>query len=214
MAETITLQATKRDVLGKHVRHLRREGKIPAVLYGPGFEPLSLLVDWIELRPKLLAAGGSQIINLDVEGDETYNVLVRNVQRRPVRGDVLHLDFYRVRMDVAIRTDVPIVLVGNGAALEDAGGTYNHEKNSITVECLPGDLPASIEVSIEGLKEVGDMITVADLPQLPGVTYHADAEEIVVTTSYLTTASAEEEEGEGGESEPELIRRREEEDEE
>lgn len=210
MAETITLQATKRDLTGKQVRHLRSEGKIPAVLYGPGFEPMSLLVDWLELRPKLLQAGGTQLINLDVEGD-SYNVLVRNVQRRPVRGDVLHLDFYRVRMDVAIRTEIPIVLVGKGDVLEKAGGAYNHEKNSILVECLPGDLPALIEVSIAGLKEVGDMITVADLPELPGVTYHADPTEIVVTTGYLETGTAEDMETEGGGAEPELIRRREEE---
>ncbi len=216
MAETITLQATKREIIGKHVRHLRSEGKIPAVLYGPGFEPLSLTVDWLELRPKLRQAGGSKLINLDVEGD-TFNVLVRNVQRRPVRGDVMHLDFYRVRMDVVIRTDIPIVLVGEGAVLEEAGGAYTHEKTSITVECLPGNLPASIEVNIDALQEVGDMVTVADLPELPGVTYHADPEEIIVTTSYLAAPEAEAEEAEEGagrESEPELIRRREEEEEE
>jgi large subunit ribosomal protein L25 len=211
MAEIIVLDATRRDMLGKQVKHLRAEGMIPGVVYGPTFDPLSVQVEWTELRPALRAAGGSHLIQLKVDGEEYYNVLVRAVQRDPIRGDVLHIDFYRVRMDVVLRTDVPVVLVGNDAAITKNNGVVMHEMTSIEIECLPGDLPAAVEVDLSLLKEIGDSIFVRDLPALPGVTYMASEEDIVVVTALLSIAEEEEEEEEVAESaEPELIRAREE----
>ncbi|MBN1964447.1 MAG: 50S ribosomal protein L25 [Anaerolineae bacterium] len=212
MAETIVLEATKRDVIGKQVKRLRAEGMIPGVLYGPQIESVPLQVEWVALRTALLQAGGSHIITLNVDG-EPYNALVRRVHRSPMRGDVLHVDFYRVRMDVAIRTEVPVTLVGDIEAFEARGGAIMAEMTMVEIECLPGDLPAEIEVSVASLKEIGDMILASDLPELPGVTYLVDPEAIVATTSYLTRRE-EEEEVEAGEAEPELIRRREEDEEE
>jgi large subunit ribosomal protein L25 len=136
MADTIVLEATKRDMTGKGVKKLRMQGIIPGVLYGPEFESVQVQVKWADLRPTLRTVGGSQIIMLNVDG-ENYNALVRDVQRAPLRGDVLHIDFYRVRMDVVIRTDVPLVLVGDHSAIEDAGGVISQEMSSIEVECLP-----------------------------------------------------------------------------
>lgn len=215
MAETIVLEAAKREQTGKEVRHLRAEGIIPGVLYGPTFDAINLQVEWAKLRPVLMEAGGSQIIQINLEGEE-YNALVRHVQRAPLRGDVLHIDFYRVRMDVAIRTEVPIALVGNADHLEDLGGVLIHEMNSVEVECLPGDLPAEVQIDISGLAEVGDSILASALPELPGVTYHVDPGDVVVATTYLQRAEEEEEEEEEileEGDEPELIRRREEEEE-
>lgn len=216
MAETLVLQAAKRTVTGKEVRHLRRQGVIPGVLYGPGMDALWLQVPWTELRPVLLKAGGSRVIELNVDG-EKHNALVRSVQRAPIRGDVLHIDFLRVRMDVAIRTEVPVVLTGSAEAIEDQDGVLVHELQTITVECLPRDLPAEIAVDVSSLTQVGDQITVADLPELPGVTYHVDPETIIVTTTYQERATAEDVEEEALEAEaaePELIRRQDEEEEE
>lgn len=215
MAETIVLEAARREQTGKEVRHLRAEGIIPGVLYGPTFDAINLQVEWAKLRPVLMEAGGSQIIQINLEGEE-YNALVRHVQRAPLRGDVLHIDFYRVRMDVAIRTEVPITLVGNADHLEDLGGVLIHEMNSVEVECLPGDLPAEVQIDISGLAEIGDSILAAALPELPGVTYHVDPGDVVVATTYLQRAEEEEEEEEEileEGDEPELIRRREEEEE-
>ena len=214
MAEMIVLEATRRDVIGKQVKGLRAAGLIPGVLYGPAFDSIPLQVEWATLRPVLLQAGGSQVIEINVDG-EPYNALVRGVQRSPLRGDVLHIDFYRVRMDVAIRTEVPITLVGDADVLEEAGGALTQEMTSIMVACLPTDLPHGIHVDVSGLKEVGDVLLVSDLPDLPGVTYMASGEDVVVTTSYLQRAAegeAEEEEEEifRDVAEPELIRRREE----
>ncbi len=218
MAETLTLKATKRELTGKQVKQLRNKGQIPAVVYGPGYETVPVAVDWAELRPTLLKAGGTQLINLNVDG-EAYNVLVRSVQRRPVRGDVLHLDFYRVRMDVAVRTEIPIVTVGEiSEALKEAGGAIHLERNAVLVEALPGDLPHAIEVDISTLQEVGVSVTVGDLPVLEGVTYLVEPEDVVLTSIYAETPVAveEEEEEETFDEgvEPELVRRREEEEDE
>jgi large subunit ribosomal protein L25 len=218
MAETIVLEATKRAVIGKQVKQLRAQGIIPGVLYGPAIDAVPLQIDWVTLRPTLREVGGSQIIELSIDG-EPYNTLVRAVHRDPIRGDVLHIDFYRVRMDVAIRTEVPIVLVGDTEALEGKGGVLTHEMMSIEVECLPGDLPAEIEVDISVLTKIGDIILAENLPQLPGVIYHANPDDVVISTSYLerrVEAEKEEEEVLLHEDleEPALIRRREEEGEE
>lgn len=212
MANPIVLEATKRELTGKQVKQMRAEGMIPGVLYGPTFDPVPLQVNWLELRPVLREAGGSHLIQLNVDGEQ-HNALVRQVQRDPIRGDVLHVDFYRVRMDVAIRTEVPVVLVGSAEAIEEAGGVVNHEVISVMVECLPGDLPAHVELDISALKEVGDSILASALPVLPGVAYLVDSGDVLVSTSYLTAAEEEEIEAEVS-AEPELIRRREEEEEE
>lgn len=213
MAETIVLEATRREVTGKQVKQLRAQGLIPGVVYGPTFDPIPVQVPWVALRPALLEAGGSQIIHLKVNGDE-YNTLVREVQRDPLGGAVLHVDFYRVRMDVAIRTEVPIVLVEATPAIERAGGMIIHEMTSVEVECLPGNLPAEIEVSVAGLKQVGDVILASALPALPGVTYHVDPDAVIVATTLAMRPEEELEAPVEAAAEPELIRRRPEEEEE
>ena len=212
MAERIVLEATERDVVGKQVKQLRANGVIPGVMYGPTFEAVALQMESAKLNPVLRAAGGSHVIQIQV-GSEEYNALVREVQRDPLRGTVLHVDFYRVRMDVVIRTEVPIVVVGSEEAIVRAGGVVSHEMASVEVECLPGDLPAYVEVDISGLTEVGTHILTSALPELPGVTYMLpDEDVVVVSTSYL--AREEEEEPEETGPEPELIRRRPEDEEE
>lgn len=215
MAEKIVLEASKREVIGKQVRHLRRQGIVPGVIYGPGIESQQVQIPWTVLRPTLRRAGGSSVIELKVD-DETYNVLVRDVQRSPLLGEVVHIDFYRVRMDVAIRTEVPIVTTGTDRHITERSASVSQEMNSIEVECLPTVLPSEIQVDLSLLKQVGDSITVGDLPQFEGVIYHADPEVTVVSSAYLSLPDEEEEEEEesefAGSSEPELIRRQEDED--
>ena len=97
MADKIVLEVNRREIEGKGVRQLRRQGVVPGVLYGPTIESIPLQVEWTTLRPVLREAGGSQLIEMSIAGEETHNALVRSVQRDPIRGDVLHIDFYRVR---------------------------------------------------------------------------------------------------------------------
>jgi len=214
MANNLVLEATRREITGKQVKKLRAQGIIPGVLYGPAFEAVPFQVEWAKLRPVLREAGGSQVIEV-VLGDEKHHALVREVQRDILRGDVLHVDFYRVRMDVAIRTEVPIVLV-NDELILSKGGLVNQEMNSIEVECLPTSLPSEIVVDLSSLSEIGERVTVGQLPQLEGVTYMMEDDVVVVSTQYMEREeSAEGEElPPAGAEEPELIRKeREDEDE-
>ncbi len=205
MAQAIVLDATQRTIVGKQVRQLRRQGIVPGVLFGPEFEPINVQMDWPSLRIALRDAGGSSILDLKVDG-VSYPALVRNVHRAPITGDVLHVDFYHVRMDVKIRNFVPVVMVGDAKELEDAGGMIMHELNAVEVECFPADLPAHIEVPVNGLKRQGDVITVKDLPAIEGVTYLTDPDTIVFAASSAVTTEVETEE-EVTSVEPELIRR-------
>jgi large subunit ribosomal protein L25 len=186
------------------------------VLYGPTIDAIPLQANWTDLRSVLREAGGSAVIELDLGEDETYNALVRDVQRDPLRGDVLHVDFYHVRMDVVIRTDVPVALVGSDAVITEKGGVIIHEMTSVTVECLPGDLPAEIQVDISGVTEIGDSLLARELPELEGVTYLVNDDDVVVSSSYLERLVEEEEEEEEEllleeEMEPELVGREEDE---
>lgn len=211
MADMIKLEVDRRQIEGKEVRHLRRQGIIPGVLYGPTIESIPLQVEWTTLRPVLREAGASALIEM-VIGDEKHNALVRDVQRDPLRGDVLHIDFYRVRMDVVLRTEVPLVTIGTDTVITELGGVVAQEMTSIEVECLPGNLPAQIEVDLSVLAEVGDSILVANLPAHEGVTFMANDDDVVVSTTYPRQAFEEEEEEEELEGEieegeePELIR--------
>jgi large subunit ribosomal protein L25 len=215
MAEMIVLEANKREMAGKQVRKLRHAGIIPGVLYGPTFEAIPLQIEWTKLRPTLRQAGASQIIELHIDG-ETYNALVRDVQRAPLKGDVLHVDFYRVRMDVTIRTDVPINMVGSDEPMESIGGVIIQEMTTIEVECLPTDLPPEIQIDISDMTEIGEMRMVSDLPKPDRVTFMANDDDVVISSSYLERLVEEEEEELEEElfgelEEPELVGREEEE---
>ncbi len=210
MSDFISLEVSKRDLIGKRVKQLRREGRIPAVLYGPDVEPLSLAADWRELRQVLLDAGGTQIIELNIEGDKVPT-LARVVQRDPIRGDILHVDFYRVAMDRLISADVPVMLVGENPLAEAGTAILVHSLNSLSVEALPASLPPHIEVDVARLTEIGDQLLAGDLEMPEGVVLLTDPEEFVIKLDYPVMPEEEEEEDELEEllveesAEPEVI---------
>ena len=219
MPEYIQLAVEERTVKGKKVRQLRREGIIPAVLYGPETEPLSLSIDRRDLRMVLREAGGTSLIEL-VMGDTTIPTLAREVQRDPIRGDILHVDFYRVSMTRLISADVAIVVHGENELVTSGAAVLVQSMNNITVQALPGDLPSQIDVDMSRLEEIGDQILVGDLDAPEGVTFLSEETELVVKLDYPQMPEEEEEEeldeellfGEEG-AEPEVIsERREDED--
>ena len=217
MPEYVSLEVTQREVLGKKVKQLRRDGKVPVVLYGPGSETMSLTADGRELRQVLLEAGGTQLIELNV-GGEKIPTLARDVQRDPLRGDILHVDFYRVSMDRPISADIPIILVGENALVETGAAVLVHSLNTLSIEALPSSLMAMIEVDVGRLTEIGDQLLVRDLSVPGDVTILTDENELVAKLDYPQLAEEEEEEEEEffleETAEPELIRGRREEDEE
>jgi len=191
MPEFITLDATKRTVIGKQVKQLRRQGLIPAVVYGQDTEPIHLTIDARELRQVLLEAGGTQIIEIHVDGKK-IPTLAREVQRNPLGGDILHVDFYQVSMNRPIRAEVPVLIVGENELVDSGAAMVLHVLNALTVEALPADLPASIDVDISELKEIGDQITIGDLTLPAGCTVINDPDELLVKLEYARIEEEEE----------------------
>jgi large subunit ribosomal protein L25 len=201
MADDITLVATPGRTTGSSAsRRLRASGKVPAVLYGRGAEPRSITVDWRELRSALTTEKGlNALITLDIDGTRTEAV-VKEMQRHPVRRDVLHVDFLSVDVDKPITTDVPIVLEGEATLVLREQGVVDQVMNAIIVHAKPAAVPGHLAVDVSEL-EIGHTITVADLVLPAGVTTDADPEEPVVIAQLTSLALAEEEEVEGEEGE-------------
>ena len=160
----VELQATSREILGKKVRHLRRQGITPVHLFGHNVNPLALQCETIQLQRVLTQAGKTRIINLRLDkGKRPRNVLVREVQIAPCTDELLHVDFYQVSAAEKIRVQVPIVLVGEAPALRLKENMLVRELDSLTIECLPDEIPASIELDLGSLTEAEQAIRVKDI---------------------------------------------------
>jgi large subunit ribosomal protein L25 len=189
-----TLHATKRVTSGSRPsKRLRRDGRVPGVVYGSTIEPQPVHVSARDLYAVLHTdAGLNAIIELDVEGSTVLTV-AREVQRHPARGEIEHLDFIEVRMDTEIDAEVGIDYLGIPIGVRDEGGMVETIENSITISALPNAIPSSIEVDIEHLA-MGDTLKVSDLPVIDGVTYAADEDApllIVTAPAALLVEAAE-----------------------
>lgn len=166
----VVLRARRRAVLGKKVRFLRREGFVPASLYGPGVAPTALQLPVRDLDAALRQMTATTLAALEVEGEPMRRVLVREVQRHPVNERTLHVDFFAMPMDVAIRADVPVQTVGEAPAVTVLGGTLVRSVETVQVEALPTDLPERFEADLSGLSEFHHAIHASDLVLPEGVT--------------------------------------------
>ncbi len=182
--EQIELQATNRKILGKKVRFLRREGIIPVHLFGHDVESVALQCDAAHLQRVLTQAGKTRLLNLKLEkAKRPRNVMVREIQRDPLTGELLHVDFYQVRMAEKIKLEVPIVLVGEAPALRSKENMLSQELNSLTIECLPDQIPASVELNLSSLTEAEQAIQVKDIMLGEGITVFNNPERMVVKIS-------------------------------
>jgi large subunit ribosomal protein L25 len=182
--EKLTLQASKREILGKKARFLRRKGVTPAHLFGHGLESLALQCDTPILQRAIARAGMTRLITLNIEGDkQPRNVFIREIQREPCSRELFHVDFYQVKMTEKIKVDVPIVLVGEAPAMKAKGRTISHTLTSLSVECLPDDLPPRIEIDLSPLEDVEQAIFVRDILLGPGVTVTNEPDLMVVKVS-------------------------------
>jgi large subunit ribosomal protein L25 len=178
------LSASKRKILGKKVRFLRREGLTPANLFGHNIEPLPLQCNTVKLKHILAQAGRTGIVNLKLDdSNEPRNVMVRDVQIEPRTGELLHVDLYQISMEETIRVEVPIVLVGEAPALKTKENFLAHELNSLTIECLPNKIPSRIEVDLSVLIESEQAIHVEDISLGDGITILNNPEQPVVRVS-------------------------------
>ena len=179
----LRLKATHRMVLGKKTRFLRRQKITPAHLYGRGVSSVALQCDTDELVNLVAHAGKTRLINLEVDGEKPKSVFVREIQRDVITRELLHIDFYQVKRTEKIAVDVPIVLVGEAPALKFKGRMLVHGINSLSVECLPTNVPPQIDIDITQLEEVEQAIHVKDIVLDPEITVHADPEQMVAKIS-------------------------------
>ncbi len=205
----LELKAQPRSLTGRQVKQLRAQGIVPAVVYGRDMPSLAIQIGAREMERTLRRAGFTHLINLQVEdgGDSgSEMVLVREVQRHPIRRDLLHVDFYRVVMTEKLRVEVPIHLVGE-APVVTQGAILVHNLNAIEVECLPADIPESITVDVSGLVDASQSITVAQLQVPERVEVVTDPDEIVVSAVFARAAVVEEEAAVAAEvpAEPEVV---------
>lgn len=180
----IELEASKREILGKKVRFLRRKGITPVNLFGHGIESRALQCDTEKLKQVLTEAGETVLINLKVGREKTARpVVIRDVQVNSLKGVLLHVDFYQVKMGEEIKVEVPISLVGKAPALEVMRNTLLQEMDTLTVECLPSRIPASIELDISSLTKSEQVLRVKDIELEEGVTVINDPEQVVAKIS-------------------------------
>ena len=176
---TLELKAEPRAVVGKKVRFLRREGILPANVYGHAASAAIQLAAK-EAERVIQRAGKTQLISLAMDGGQPTTVLVKASQRHPTRGSLLHVDFFRVAMDEVLKIDVPVRLVGDAPAVRQHNAVVVQPMSTVSVESLPGELPEAIEIDISGLEVVDSALYVRDLRPPTGVTILSDPEEMVV----------------------------------
>jgi large subunit ribosomal protein L25 len=174
-----TLAATKREVTGKKVAHLRREGRLPAVVFGRGLDSEGVSVDTHEFEVLRRHAGPNTLIDLTVDGGKTTPILVHDVQLHRVTRQPLHADLYVVRMTEELTVDVQLVAEGESEAAANLGGTVLHLIEHVRVRALPDHLPQSIHYSIEGLRTFDDLIHVSDLAIPADATLLTEPTEVV-----------------------------------
>jgi large subunit ribosomal protein L25 len=203
MATTIDLPANTREQRGSHNKPLRREGLVPAVLYGHNVEPRAITTQAAVLHKVWMRAGRTQLIDLSVDGARAQKVLVREMQIDPRTNRPIHADFFAVNLREKLTADVPVVITGESPAVVDAKvGTLQQLINTLRIECLPADLPSQFSVDVSGLAEIDSGVHVRDIQLPDGVALvHIDPDELVVKVAALRIVEEEPEvapaEGEG-----------------
>ena len=178
----IVVEAERREAGGKNVnRRLRHSGKIPAVMYGRGKEPVPLTVTPEAVRKILFSESGrNTIFSVTVDGGQQTNAMVKDYQLDPVRGNLIHADFFEIAMDRLLELTVNIEIVGEAEGVKRDGGLMDIVTRSIEVECLPADIPDSIDVDVSHLK-INDYVRVKNLTADPKVRILTDPEVVIVT---------------------------------
>ncbi len=198
----ITLATEKRTDLGSRPSgRLRRQGKVPAVVYGLDTDTVSITVPARELQHILAGeSGANTLITLDVDG-ESVLTLARQIHRHPTKGELVHVDFIRISRDIAVSAEIPVHLVGEATGVRD-GGLLEQLLFNLTVEAMPGNIPVSIEIDVTELA-IGDQLRVEDMPLPEGVVTHAESDFVIaqVAAPRVVTEAEEGEEGEGVEGE-------------
>lgn len=214
MSEEFHLQVRTREATGKNSnRRLRTSGQIPAILYGTGHDTVPIEVESRRILEVFRGGATENTIFLlkRRESDQQRHARIREIQVDPVSREILHIDFQRVLMDEALQISIPIETVGTPVGVHEEGGVLDFVNREVEVECLPGDIPDTIEVDVSGLS-IGDHLEAGRLALPKGVTLLEDPERVIVSVSYPDRIEEPEEEAEeelleAEREEPELIGR-------
>ena len=175
----LNLAVKTRTVIGKAVAGLRKSGKIPAVLYGHGVAPVNLEVEYSQFEKVYRQAGDSTLVDLIVDQNTPVKVLVQDFQLDPTTSRYTHVDFYQVRMDEKLHTDIILKFIGEAPAVKELSGILVTNLTEVEVECLPKDLVHEIEVDLSVLKDLDKVIHVADIKAPAGIKILNNEQDVV-----------------------------------
>jgi large subunit ribosomal protein L25 len=190
-----------------HARRVRREGLIPAVVYGAGQASVAVTVD-----PKIITrilhseSGHNTIFDLEIEGSGSGKAMIVDWQNEPIKGHLLHIDFKRIAMDRAMRVSVPVQFVGTAIGVKTQGGILSQVLHEVEIECLPGDIPSHIDVDITHL-EINSALHISDLPHSDKIKFLGEEDAVVANISYVKAEAATEPVAGETASEPEVAKK-------
>lgn len=176
------LTVTKREVFGKKLGKLRKQGLVPANIYGEKFESTAVQVNFKDFVKTFKKAGETQIVYVKIE-DQELPILIQNLQKHPLTNQLLHVDFRKVNLNKKIETEVPVKLIGESDAVLQSKGILLTISDSVLVEALPQEIPAEIEIDISILKELGDEILVSSLKPTGNFIFKDDPEKVIARIS-------------------------------
>ncbi|HEY4008540.1 MAG TPA: 50S ribosomal protein L25 [Acidobacteriaceae bacterium] len=168
-----------------HARRVRREGLIPAVIYGAGEPSVAVAVD-----PKIITrilhseSGHNTIFDLAIEGAGSGKAMIVDWQNEPIKGHLLHIDLKRIAMDKKMQVSVPVQLVGVAAGVKNSGGILSQVLHEVEIECLPGDIPSHIDVDVSNL-EMNQALHISDLPHSDKIEYLGEEDAVVAIVTYV-----------------------------
>jgi large subunit ribosomal protein L25 len=159
----INLKSKIREEVGKNLEKFRKDGLIPAVVYGHKIKPQTLWINYLDFEKVFDKAGESTVIELDIDGKNKVNALIHDTQNDPITDKFTHIDFFQIRMDEEIETEVPVELFGESSLIKETGGILVQNIDAIPVKCLPGDLPHEFKLDISKIKTFEDHLKISDL---------------------------------------------------
>jgi large subunit ribosomal protein L25 len=182
-ADKLTINATKREVLGKQVKKLRKEGFVPANIYGKDFNSAAITLTLNDFTRIYNEAGETGVVYVSIEGgDKDIPTLIKSVQTHPVNDFILHVDFRKINLKQKIETEVPLSFIGESPTVKQ-GAVVLYQMDTITIEALPTDIPSEIEVDLSTITEIGQDIRVSNLPKSDKFEYITDPEMVLVSTT-------------------------------
>lgn len=179
--QVVKLNAQFREVVGGKVKALRREGLIPAVLYGHGVEPKNIFVDYNPFQKVYQKAGESSLVDLKIDGKEPVKVLIQDVQKNSLSDRFIHIDFRQLKMTEKLETDIPLNFVGESKAVKEMSGILVKNTDTLAVKCLPTALVPQIDVDLSSLEDFESIIRASDIKIPEGMELMEDPETVVAT---------------------------------